>query len=283
MNTEGKVSFLFSNLRRYLPLFIFLISFGSTVVAQGNLLIYPQRLVLDGKKKVEKLVLSNTGKDSAVYSISFIEYKMNEYGEFQTIQEEEPGLHFASPYVRIYPRIVTLGPNESQILKVQTYNTQELADGEYRSHLYFRAEKEKTALGKESKAKESLVSVKLEAIFGVSIACIIRKGEDNTAVSISDILYSKTKDKEDLLQFKLNRNGNMSAYGDFIISYTTANNKSYEVGSVKGIGVYLPGTVRNMNVKLIEPSNVNFKGGVFKVVFTQNDSKKVLAEAELNL
>lgn len=284
MNTEGKYSFLVQNLLRHSLFFVFLISFSAPLFAQGNLLIYPKRLVLDGKKKSEKLVLSNTGKDSAVYNISFIEYKMNEGGELQSVNKEEPGLKFASPYVRIYPRTVTLGPSESQILKVQTYNTEGLADGEYRSHLYFRAEKDNTALGTKPKnEKDPAVSVKLEAVFGVSIACIMRKGEDKTTVSISDILYSKSKDKEDFLQFKLNRIGNMSTYGDFIINYVAPNNKSFEVGSVKGIGLYLPGTTRNMIIKLNPPKGVDFKGGSFKVVFTENESKKILTEGTFSL
>ena len=284
MDSEDKYSFLFQKLLRHSLFFVFLISFGTSIFAQGNLLIYPKRLVLDGKKKSEKLVLSNTGKDSAVYNVSFIEYKMNENGELLSIKEEEPGLSFASPHVRVYPRTVTLAPNESQILKVQTYNTEGLSDGEYRSHLYFRAEKENSALGsKESKEKEPLVSVKLEAIFGISIACIFRKGEVKTTVSISDIQYSKSKDKEDFLQFKLNRNGNMSAYGDFIINYIAPNNKSYEVGSVKGIGLYLPGKQRNMIIKLNALKDVNFKGGSFKIVFTENESKKILAEGDFSL
>lgn len=283
MNSKGKSCLLIQQLLRYLLFLVFLMSFGTSVFAQGNLLIYPKRLVLDGKKRTEKLVLSNTGKDSAVYNISFIEYRMNEGGELESVIEEEPGLKFASPHVRVYPRVITLGPNESQILKVQTYNTEGLADGEYRSHLYFRAEPEKTALGKASKTKESVVSVKLEAIFGVSIPCIMRKGQDISTVSISDLAYSKNKDKEDFLNFKLNRNGNMSAYGDFTVSYITASKKNYEVGIVKGIGLYVPGTIRNMSIKLNMPADVTLKGGSFKVVFSENESIKILAEADLKL
>lgn len=283
MNTEGKDCFLFSFFLRYLPLVIFFIASGNSIVAQGNLVIYPKRLVFDDNKKIEKLVLSNTGKDSAVYSISFVEYKMNENGDFKEITVEEPGLKFSSPYVRMYPRLVKLGPNESQILKVQTYNTGGLEEGEYRSHLYFRAEKEKSALGQPTKAKESIVSVKIEAIFGVSIACILRKGADSTVVSISDMVYEKSNENDYYLQFKVNRAGNMSFYGDCKVTYTSVDNKSYEVGIVKGIGVYTPGVLRNMKIKLNKPANVNFTGGSFKVMCMQNESKTILSEGKLQL
>ena len=283
MNSEIKFLSLSPQLLGSSMLLIFCFFFSHSLFAQGNLIIHPKRIVFDGKKKIEKLVLSNSGKDSAVYNISFIEYKMNEDGELLSVEKEEDNLRFATPYVRLYPRIVKLGPNESQILKVQMYNTEHIADGEYRSHLYFRAEQEKTALGTATEAKEALVSVKLEAIFGISIACIIRKGEDKTYLSISDISYSKSKDQENFLAFKLNRTGNMSAYGDFVVNYIAPSNKVYEVGTVKGIGLYLPGTARTMKVTLNTPSNVDFKGGSFNVVFTENESKKILAEANLNL
>ena len=44
-----------------------------------------------------------------------------------------------------------------------------------------------------------------------------------------------------------------------------------------------PGTARTVKVTVNTPSNVDFKGGSFNVVFTENESKKILAEADLNL
>jgi hypothetical protein len=233
---------------------------------------------------VEKLVLSNTGKDTEVYNISFLEYKMNENGEMKTISEPEEGIHFASPYVRVFPRVVTLPPGEAQTVKVQIYNTQGLPDGEYRSHLYFRAEKNNTPLGQSKQTKDSTISVKLEPIFGLSIACIIRMGEDSTTVSVTDPQFVQGIGGEnDVLGFRLNRKGNMSVYGDFSIKYVAPDKKIYEVAKMKGVGVYTPGAYRNMKIKLDKPDNLDFSGGSLKLVFTQNESKKVLAEAELKL
>ncbi len=278
-----KVNDCFSNLNlfKYILIFLFLITFTSPLFAQGDLLIYPKRVVFDGKKKVEKLVLSNTGKDSAVYNISFLEYKMNENGELKTISEPEEGILFASSHVRVFPRQVTLAPDEAQTVKVQLTNTQNLTAGEYRSHLYFRAEEAMAPLGQTSKKKDSTISVQLKAIFGISIPCILRIGENATSVAISDLQF--VKGKYNKLQFKLNRTGNMSLYGDFTINYITAEGKSYEVAKTKGVGVYTPNLLRNMNIELTKPENVNFSGGNFNVIYFQNESKKVLTEANLKL
>ena len=253
----------------------------NSAAAQGDLLIFPKRVVFDGKKKVEQIILSNVGKDSAVYTISFLEYKMTELGEFKKITEPESGQRFATPYLRVFPRQVTLAPNESQAVKVQVINPNNLEDGEYRSHLYFRAEQNNKPLAQETKKVDSTaVSVELKAVYGISIATIINKGTSNTVSTISEIHYTTENNSGYFLNFSINRSGNMSAYGDISIHYISNDNTSYEVGKVSGVAVYTPGTIRKVKMQLQKPDGINFKGGKFKVVYTKNESKEVIAEAE---
>lgn len=283
MGTRKKDSFYTTSMFKYLFFVVFLFSSASSLVAQGDLLIYPKRVVFEGRKSIEKLTLSNTGKDTAVYTISFLEYKMNKKGQMKIISEPEEGLNFASSHVRFFPRKVTLAPNEGQTVKVQLRNAQGLNEGEYRSHLYFRAEEKKAPLGETKKAKDSVISVKLKPIFGISIPCIVRKGENTTTVAISDIELIALDNNAYGMQFHLNRTGNMSAYGDVTINYITPANKVYEVAKMKGVGLYTPGNLRIVKIKLEESEVINFEGGEFKVIFTENESKKILAEANLTL
>ncbi|WP_298363717.1 molecular chaperone [uncultured Lutibacter sp.] len=275
-------SFFNSIFLKYILLLFFLVATARPILAQGDLLIYPKRVIFGGSNNIEKLTLANTGKDTAIYNISFIEYKMNQKGELKIISAAEEGLQLASSNIRFFPRKVTLPPNESQIVKVQLRKSQDLLDGEYRSHLYFRAEEKRVPLGMMNKKKDSSFSVKLKPVFGISIPCIIRKGVNTTTVSISDLQLVKENDKYNVL-FNLNRNGNMSAYGDFTVNYVSSNNTNYEVAILKGVGVYTPGNLRKMKLKLNKPENVTFDGGLFNVVFTENESKKVLATASLSL
>ena len=268
-----------------LPVLFILIAvcmcFINSVSAQGNLLIFPKRVVFDGKKKVEKLILSNTGKDSAVYNISFIQRKMTEFGRLEAISEPDSGQYFATSYLRVYPRRITLAPNETQTVKVQVINANKMKDGEYRSHIYFRPEKNISPLGKETKANNSTdVSVKLEAIFGISIPAIIKKGTSNTVTTITGLAYENDRDLNHFLNFGLNRSGKMSTYGDISIFYISSDNKSYKVGKISGVAVYTPGTIRKVKMQLQKPEGVNFSNGKFKVVYTVNKSKRVIAEAE---
>jgi hypothetical protein len=283
MNGSRKYSLRFVHVFKYLLFFGFISITISPIIAQGNLLIYPKRLVFEGRNNIEKLLLSNTGKDTAVYNISFLEYKMTKKGDLKIISKAEAGIKSVSSHVRFFPRKVILGPYESQKVKVQVRNTQGLKDGEYRSHLYFRSEENEGALGQKSRAKDATVSVELKAVFGVSIPCIYRKGINTTTVSLSDLELIKEPNQEYVLQLKLNRTGNMSAYGDFTINYTAPNNKVYEVAKMQGVGVYTSGNFRTLKIKLQKPNKLNFSKGTFKVVFTENESKKVLTEAKLML
>ncbi|MDB5152911.1 MAG: molecular chaperone, partial [Mucilaginibacter sp.] len=162
--------------------------FSLNVHAQGDLFINPKRIVFEGQKHFQEINLANIGKDTARYVISFIQIRMKEDGNFEQIEKPDSGQNFASKYLRIFPRMVTLAPKESQVVKVQVNQNSKLTDGEYRSHLYFRAVPKEIPLG-ESVAKDSTakgVSVKLTPVYGISIPVIIRIGEDNTKVTLSD-------------------------------------------------------------------------------------------------
>ncbi len=264
---------------------VFCIAFSAIQIsAQGNLMIFPKRVVFDNSQKVQEINLSNIGKDTAVYNVSFVQFRMSEVGDFKEITVPDSGQNFATPYLRVFPRRVVLAPNESQTVKVQVTKTNELEPGEYRSHIYFRAVKNIKPLGDNaSKADSGTISVKLEPVFGISIACIIRKGESNTVVSISDLEYDNTVDSVEYLKMNFHRTGNMSTYGDITVNFINNENKSFEVGKIQGFGVYTPGNIRKCKMKLKKPIGVNFNQGKFNVVYTVSESKKVLTEAELTI
>ncbi len=284
MDIKTEKKYLTRNI--YLIIFFITIYFSSImgVFAQGDLLIFPKRIELEGRKRVEQIILANTGKDTAIYNISFKQYRMTETGDFVTITEPDLGQHFATPFLRVYPRRVNLAPGESQTVKVQKFNTDKMEDGEYRSHLYFRAERNNKPLGQDNEEKASnTISVKLEAVYGISIATIIRKGTSNTEISVSEPTYNNDGVSNHFLNFNINRTGNMSSYGDITVNYISLENKIYEVGKVKGLAVYTPGNVRKVKMQLQKPENINFNSGKFKVVYTENESNTIIAEAELQL
>ena len=268
-----------------LKLVFFIYSFFlviSTTRAQGDLLIFPKRIVFDGGKRVKQLILSNIGKDTAVYNVSFLQYRMTVNGGFKAVKTPDVGQYFATPYLRVFPRKVTLAPNESQIVKVQLTKATRLKEGEYRSHLYFRAKKNNSPLGQEKKVVDTTaISVKLQAVYGISIATIIKKGTSNTRTTISDLFYEKDKELNHFINFNLIRTGNMSTYGDIHIHYISGDNTTVELAKIKGVAVYTPSEIRKVKIQLASPQGIIFTGGRFKVAYTANESKVILADAEL--
>ena len=111
--------------------------FGFQSMAQGDLIVSPARIVFDNKKQTQELNIVNIGKDTAVYTISFVQKNMQEDGSFVNIEKPDAGQMFADPYIRIFPHTVKLAPGKPQVIKLQYTRKSDMADGEYRSHLYF--------------------------------------------------------------------------------------------------------------------------------------------------
>lgn len=258
----------------------------TTAVAQGDLLIFPKRLVFEGtKKRSATLNLSNTGKDTARYDISFVQVRMTENGGFENITDPDPGQLFADPYLRHFPRRVVLAPNESQVVKIQMTRTNELEPGEYRSHIYFRSVPDAKPLGEKPKETDTTtLFIRLTPVYGITIPCIIRIGEPTTQVDISSLSLGKVEEQPVIvLNFK--RTGNMSPYGDIIVTHTSHKGKKTKVAEIKGFAVYTPGNQRKAQIAL-KANGVDYRNGKLSVVYINQEkgSKKItFAEAELVL
>jgi hypothetical protein len=210
---------------------------------------------------------------------------MDENGSFETISEPDSGQNFADKYIRIFPRKVVLGPNESQTVKVQLTNTGKLLPGEYRSHLYFRAEEDKSPLGELQPLKDSTsISVNIVAVFGITLPVIIRTGESSTTVNISDTEFLMEKDAVPTVKMKFIRAGNMSTYGDVAVDHISLQGTMTRVGIVKGISVYCPNTTRHSQITLDKNSAIDYHSGKLLVTYSDQSIRPLkLAEAEIIL
>jgi hypothetical protein len=285
------IAFLRPSYRRF-PFLLLLAYSGLASInsfGQGNLLISPRRIVFEGDKKTQELNLANTGKDTSTYLISMMEIRMTEEGAFVEITEPDPGQNFASKYLRFFPRTVTLAPNEAQTVKIQLTKTSALAPGEYRSHIYFRAVPKPVALGDDVGAStDSNITVKLTPVFGITIPAIIRIGESNTQVSLSNIAFDVVGDTMPRISLALNRTGNMSAYGDIAVTHVSDNGKITPVGTARGVAIYSPNLIRRFNFDLDRTTSVNFKKGKLHVEYITAEDRgkgvvKPMAEADLQL
>lgn len=258
---------------------------GFQCIAQGDLLITQKRVVFEGNKQIEELDLVNIGKDTTTYSVSLVHFNMNEDGSYQTIDQPDSGQMFADPYLRIFPRQVTLAPGEPQIVMLQCRRKSDMISGEYRSHLYFRSEKNYKPLGTKT-IDTAKLAVQLIPIYGISIPIIIRSGQVNVSAKLSDVKLVTHQDTLSSLNLSIYRTGNISVYGDIIVEYIDAQGASYQVGKIMNIGVFSNINKRNVVVKLDPKKGMTFKSGKLKLTYINKDNPirpVINAEGELVL
>lgn len=274
-------------LKKFLAVFLGgIILFSINAKAQGDLLLYPKRIVFEGSKRAQTLNLANIGKDTVRYLISVMESRMRDDGGFETISQPDSDQRFGEKYFRYFPRNVVLGPNESQSVKIQLINTNGMEPGEYRSHIYFRAEPDKKPLGEADPIKDSAsISVNVVAVFGISIPVIIRVGESNTEVTLSDARFEIKQDSTPSLKVTFNRTGNMSVYGDISVDHISLEGKVTRIGMAKGMALYTPNLIRHFTLLLDKNAGIDYHKGKLRIRYTtQPDAKsKQLAETELIL
>ena len=257
----------------------------SKAMAQGDIMVTPHRLVFDGSKRSEVLNIANTGQDTARYVVSLIQYRMTEDGSFETITEPDSGQRFADPFIRFFPRNVILGPNEAQTVKVQLSKASQLEQGEYRSHFYFRAVPDEKPLGEEEPVVDSTITIQLQAIFGITIPVIIRKGESTAVVDISKTSFEMIDNTIPVLNLTFERAGNMSVYGNITVEHIGLDGIRTQVGLVRGMAVYTPNKIRHFRLQLNPGLGVNYTQGKLHIVYAvQSDARDAtMAETELAL
>jgi hypothetical protein len=257
----------------------------SKAAAQGNLLVAPKRAVFEGRERYKELTLSNTGKDTARYDISFKHYSMRENGSLEEFSDSNTVTAFADSFVRFFPRTVALAPGESQVIRLQLTQTGRMVNGEYRSHLYFRSVPKPKALG-ESQTQttdSNAISIRLNAVFGIAIPVIIHVGESTTKVGLSSCSFEKAD--QPIVKITLLRTGNMSCYGDITVDYVAPSGAVNRVGEQKGIALYTPIERRQVKLPLrIAPGLDCTKGKLYIVYKSQeNLSQNSIGQTEIYL
>lgn len=277
---------------RILFLTTFTLLFVAKAMTQGNLLVTPKRVLFDGPNRTEILNISNTGSDTATYQISFVQMRMTTNGSFENISVPDSGQQFADKNIRFFPRSVTLGPNEAQTVKLQLIRADQLATGEYRSHLYLRAVPTERPRGDTTGSSASGISVKIVPIFGISIPVIIRVGQTQAQATIADArvlppLPSPSADAATVqsgprLELLFNRSGNQSLYGDVSVSYISPDGKTTPVSSAKGIALYTPNLSRKVSIPL--EKKIDYTKGKLHVVYADQSPRPLrIAETFITL
>jgi hypothetical protein len=255
----------------------------STAGGPGDLLVAPARIVFDMRKRTAELNLSNIGFAAATYRISLVRMEMDEEGGIaEKPLDTTPGAVNLPGLIRFSPREVTLGPQESQTVRLQVRKPAELPVGEYRIYMVFRGIPPTPEPPPESGALGPTkgISIKLVPVYSLAIPVIVRQGKTSVKVSLSALAFTPATRT---LRFHLNRQGNQSVYGDLKAVWLP---RSQTVAEATGVAVYVPNSTRKMSMVLDAPKGATVFGpGRLQVTYAlpPTEGGALLAEAFLDL
>lgn len=250
----------------------------------GDLVVSPTRVELEGRTRSTTVTLTNRGSESALFRISLVAMDMDARGNLKAVDQPAAGTQTAEALVRYAPRQVNIPPGGTQTVRLVLRKPTDLADGEYRSHMFFRAvPPEDAGRSIADQGNQGGVSVKLTPIFGITIPVIVRHGDTDLKVAMSGFEVVPDKDKKKLT-FKLSREGSRSAYGDVKVEYMPAGGGApVVVGEVTRLAVFTPNTDRGVEVPLTVPPGVTLGKGTLKVFYREVNGDTTLASGEVTL
>jgi len=253
--------------------------------AAGDLLVAPTRLVFEGRERTAEITLVNKGTTTEVFRISLVKRRMLENGTFEEIGEPIPGERFVGPMVRFAPRRGTLRPNAPQTIRIQLRKPADLQDGEYRSHLMFRAVPDiQSTETQQADASGSSFRVTLIPVYGVTIPVIVRHGRLDAEVAIegADWTESANEDAPPALTVRMTRSGEKSVYGTIKIM-AASGDETYAL--VRGVAIYTPNHRRSLRIP-IDPAKVAaIKGAPVRIAFfaSEKNGGALLAEQRVTV
>ena len=257
--------------------------------AAGQLMVSPTRIVFEGNVRTQKVNLINNGSVTGRYRISFVRRKMTEDGKFEQVSENEPGM-YSDDIVRFSPRQVTLQPGQSQTVRLMLRKKRDMQDGEYRSHMLFQSlpDPATSDINILTDNNSTGLTVQLIPVVGITIPVIVRQGKLSSTVSLSDfeLKQANTVKAENTLSFKINREGNSSAYGDFRVYFIPKGGEAVVVAQVNGLAVYTPLASRSVDIRLQTPSNLNLSNGELHITFLEPGKDEItglLAESRFTV
>lgn len=205
----------------------------AAAVAQGDLLVAPTRVILNGGNA--EVVLSNIGSKAATYRIGVELRRMQPDGDFVDVAETEASAaeQAAVAMLRYAPKRINLLPGQPQSIRLTARPGAELPSGEYRVHLSFRAVP--PALSPDAaqgQTEAGQVAIRLTPVYGITIPVFIRKGRLEAGATIANPRLGGSKTAK-WLELDLGRSGQRSVYGDII-----GKRGSEQIFTLKGVAVY---------------------------------------------
>ncbi|MEM7780444.1 MAG: molecular chaperone [Pseudomonadota bacterium] len=232
--------------------------------AQGDLLVAPTRVILDGSRGTE-VILSNIGSEEATYRIGLELRRMLENGRLAPVERSDANSNeeAALGMIRYAPRRITLPPGQPQAIRLAARPGADLEDGEYRVHMSFKAIPRPRAVTASDQPAEN-ISIELIPIYGVTIPIIVRHGRVEAQVALSDPMLVQSADGPELA-LSINRSGDSSTYGMLRVIKPGADEPLIEL---RGLAVYPEVNERQVRIRLT-PEQLEILRGQVRIEYRE--------------
>lgn len=217
-----------------------------------------KRVVFEGPKRAEVITIINNSDVEETYRLGWKNFVMTQKKALVAVPADQvtPEMRPAMDMVRFSPRRFTLAPKESQQVRMMLRMPGDLADGEYRSHLWIRPEEDVEAFRERSKrATGNKAGVYMQMLAGTSMPIIVRKGPLEVSANIEN-LSVQNQQTTLLTNFSITREGTKSSYGDLdFICNKGAGDSEYLLKFIRGVSVYVEANQRDFTMKILKKTD----------------------------
>lgn len=243
--------------------------------AARGIVVTPKRVVF-GDHKIVEVLIANRGTSEQKFRISIVNRAMQPNGQLIEIETPAENEFFAKDVLRYTPRQITLGPKETQKVRIMSRLGSDAADGEYRSHLLIQEIPEAKPAENAGAQGDGNLGVNVQAIFGVTIPVILRRGDLSAEVKLSTPKFVDVGGERHL-QVTVNRSGTKSFLG-------TANvfADGQKVGTLKNVAVYMSTLSRVISIRLDAERAKQLSGKDIRVTFGAEEKNEDAPSAELS-
>lgn len=195
---------------------LLLIAFAAVFTSHAQLqgILFSEYRMILNNNTIASLQLNNPTKDTRTYSMSFIDKQFDDDGKIINVPDSVKLVSSLKSYLRVFPRVITLAPGESQEVQIQLKAPASISDGEYRSYLHFLPLENST---NSDTAKVSGLQIDVKFRIGAALPLFYRKNTVLPEVDIADVSLAK-QDSVTILNFDINRSGASSTYGYIVVS-----------------------------------------------------------------
>lgn len=246
--------------------------------AQGarGIVVSPQRVVFEKGQRIIEVLIANRGEKTEKYRISLVNRAMLENGQLESTENPAENEHFASLILRYSPRQIILEPKQTQKIRIMSRLKSDSADGEYRSHLLVQEiPKAKAAQNTGGDENNGGLGINVQAVFGITIPIILRKGDLSAEVTLSTPKIVKIGDST-FLELAINRSGTKSIVGTLNV-FTD----SQKIGILKNVAVYMSTSRRIISVRLDPKRAENLSGKKIRITYGAEGQNEDAPKAEL--